>query len=337
MMETANAVQTWVMAGIDRLLHSATMGGLIDLMREVRVDQGILLVLMFLVGLGLGALFVMGCYAGELGRQARFLSQRDRRSNARVTCGSHLPGIIGVADAVNAELVAAEAERVEAQRAADEFARGLSALSHDVRTPLMGARGYLQLASGEQDAARRGEQLRLADERLAAMGGLLDELFSYARASDPDTPLDLEAVAVRPVVESALLGHFPEFEERGWEPVAELGDGVEVMADAEALARIVENLVVNALRHGAGPLAVRACEKAGRVELGFSNAVADPSALDATRLFDRFYQADPARSGGGSGLGLAVASELAAAQGMDLAASLAGDVLTITLTCRRAG
>ena len=327
----------WVANGMDRLLRSATMGGLIDLMREVRVDQGILLVLMFAVGLGLGGLLVLGCYAGELGRWSRFLGQRDRRSNARVTCDSHLPGIVGMADAMNAELEASASERVEAQRAADEFARGLSALSHDVRTPLMGARGYLQLAASEPDAARRAEQLRLADARLTAMGGLLDELFSYARASDPDTPLDLEPVAVRPVVESALLGHFPEFEERGWEPVVEMDSGVEVVADAEALGRIVENLVVNALRHGAGSLAVRVCEEAGHVALGFSNAVADPAAIDADRLFERFYQADPARSGSGSGLGLAVASELAEAQGMELAAALEGDVLTITLTCRKAG
>ena len=335
----AGPVLEWVADGVDRLLRSATMGGLIDLMREVRVDQGILLVLMFAVGLGLGGLLVLGCYAGELGRWTRFLDRRDRRSNARVTCDSHLPGIVGMADAVNAELAASESERVEAQRAADEFARGLSALSHDVRTPLMGARGYLQLAAGEPDAERRAEQLRLADARLAAMGGLLDELFSYARASDPDTPLDLEAVAVRPVIETSLLGHFPEFEERGWEPSVEMDGSAEVIADAEALARIVENLVVNALRHGAGPLCVRVREDAGteRVTLAFSNAVADPSTLDAERLFERFYQADPARSGSGSGLGLAVASELAAAQGMELAAALEGDVLTITLTCRRAG
>ncbi|NJE81775.1 HAMP domain-containing histidine kinase [Olsenella sp. SW781] len=168
------------------------------------------------------------------------------------------------------------------------------------------------------------------------MTGLLDELFSYARAADPDTPLELGPVALRPVLEQALLGHYPEFERRGWEPELTCGD-VMVEADAEALSRIAENLVANALRHGSGPLSVRARaagerdgEKDG-VAVEFSNPVADPSAIDADRLFERFYQADASRATVGSGLGLSVAAKLAEAQGMSLSARLDGATLTITL------
>lgn len=322
---------------------------------EARVVETVVLVSMLLVGAGLGALAVAAGYASELGRQARFLSSRDRTSNARVTCGSRLPGVGALADAVNAELDAAADERVDALRATDEFARGLSALSHDVRTPLTGARGYLQLAREETDPLRKDAQLAAADERLASMSGLLDELFGYARAADPDAPLELGPVALRPVVEAALLGHYPEFEARGWEPAVELGEPAPaVEADAGALTRIVENLVANALRHGAGPLVVRAAaagggekdarlavatgnaEKDARLAVEFSNRVADPSSIDASRLFERFYQADPSRATAGSGLGLAVAAQLATAQGMSLSARLTDDVLTITLVARRA-
>ena len=305
--------------------------------------EGIMLVGMLALGLGLGAVFVVACYATELGRQARFLARRERLSNARLTCGSRLPGMVGMVDAVNAEIDAADAERVEALRAADEFSRGLSALSHDVRTPLTGARGYLQLAREESDPTRKDEQLSAADARLAAMSGLLDELFSYARAADPDTPLELAPVAIRPVLEQVLLGHYPEFEARDWEPALDMVDSsIEVTADREALTRIVENLVVNALRHGSGPLAVRvrpAGEKDGEkrgVIVEFSNPVADPSAIDAARLFERFYQADASRSTAGSGLGLSVAAKLAAAQGMDLSARLNGEDLVVMLVARPA-
>ncbi|OUO48755.1 hypothetical protein B5F79_01290 [Olsenella sp. An285] len=291
---------------------------------------------LLLVGLGLGAFFVCVCYATELGRHARFLARRERLSNARLTCGSRLPGMVGMVDAVNAEIDAADAERVEALRAADEFSRGLSALSHDVRTPLTGARGYLQLAREESDSARKDEQLAAADARLAAMSGLLDELFSYARAADPDSPLELGPVALRPVLEQVLLGHYPEFEARGWEPELTCRDVV-VTANREALSRIVENLVVNALRHGSGPLAVhvhpageRDGEKNG-VAVEFSNPVADPSAIDVDRLFERFYQADASRSTAGSGLGLSVAAKLAEAQGMTLTAHLSGSTLVCEL------
>ena len=322
----------WLRSVAEWLLASSTMGSWVGVVERVRMVEGIVVAALLLVGLGLGAFFVCVCYATELGRQARFLARRERLSNARLTCGSRLPGMVALVDAVNAEMDAADAERVAALRAADEFSRGLSALSHDVRTPLTGARGYLQLAREESDPARKDEQLAAADARLAAMSGLLDELFSYARAADPDTPLELGPVALRPVLEQVLLGHYPEFEARGWEPELSCGDVV-VTADREALARIVENLVVNALRHGSGPLAVRvrpAGEKNG-VVVEFSNPVADPSSIDVDRLFERFYQADASRSTAGSGLGLSVAAKLAEAQGMTLTARLSGPNLVCQL------
>ena len=329
----------WLYSVADWLLESSTMNGWVRIFEGLRMVEGLLIVALLALGFGLGAVFVIGCYATELGRQARFLGCRERLSNARLTCGSRLPGMVGMVDAVNAEIDAADAERVEALRAADEFSRGLSALSHDVRTPLTGARGYLQLAREEADPARKDEQLAAADARLAAMSGLLDELFSYARAADPDTPLELGPVAVRPLLEQVLLGHYPEFEQRGWEPTLDCED-VSVEANAEALARIVENLVVNALRHGSGPLTARMhlageknAEKCG-VIVELINPVADPSAIDANRLFERFYQADASRSTAGSGLGLSVAAKLATAQGMSLTACLEGAELVVTLVAR---
>ena len=324
----------WLYSVADWLLESSTMNGWVRIFEGLRMVEGLLLVALLALGFGLGAVFVIGCYATELGRQARFLGCRERLSNARLTCGSRLPGMVGMADAVNAEIDAADAERVESLHAADEFSRGLSALSHDVRTPLTGARGYLQLAREETDPARKDEQLAAADARLAAMFGLLDELFSYARAADPDTPLELGPVALRPILEQVLLGHYPEFEARGWEPVLDMEDAsIEVTADREALARIAENLVVNALRHGSGPLAVhvRPAGEKDLVAVELSNPVADPSAIDADRLFERFYQADSSRATAGSGLGLSVAAKLAEAQGMTLSARLEGITLVVTL------
>ena len=322
----------WLEPIADWLLASSRMEWLAHVVEETHMADALLLASMLLVGVGLGALFAVGCYVTELGRQARSLSARDRSSNVRLTCGSRLPGMVGMVDAVNAELDAADEERVRALRASDEFSRGLSALSHDVRTPLTGARGYLQLARDEADPDTKDAQLAAADARLAAMSGLLDELFSYARAADPDTPLEIVPVALRPVLEQALLGHYPEFEERGWEP-ALVCDDVAVAADAEALGRIVENLTANALRHGSGSLRVTVRQKdgGGSVAAEFSNPVADPAAIDAERLFERFYQADHSRATAGSGLGLAVASQLAAAQGMGISARVEGDALIVTL------
>ena len=280
------------------------------------------------VGVALAALV----YERQLRRLARSLRERDAHSNTRLTVEAPGRGFAELAAAVNGQLDAAQKERVEALRRQREFQRDLASLSHDVRTPLMGAKGYVRLAQdgrerpGDEEAVAR--HLAAAEARLDDMQALLDQLFAYAQASDPDLALDLRPVRVLPLLADVLVGHYPAFDERGWEPQVDFEDeALATDADPEALARIFENLVGNALRHGASTLAVR---QRGRV-VTFANEVADPSALDVTRLFERFYRADASRSASGAGLGLAVSASLAEAMGMRLSARLEGRMLCIDL------
>ena len=323
----------WLEPFVDWLLAGPKMEWWAGVVEGLHMADAIMLAAMLLVGVGLGGVFVT--------RRATSPSSADRRASSppatvRATrasrAGAALPGVVGLVDAMNAELDAMEAERVEALRVADEFSRGLSALSHDVRTPLT-RRARLSAAGPRGgDPARKDAQLAAADARLAAMGGLLDELFSYARAADPDTPLELAPVSLRPVLEQVFSATIPSSRRAAgsrsssattwsWRPMP------------RPLRVSPRTLVANALRHGSGALRVTAHPAAEKnhVAVDFANPVADPAAIDADRLFERFYQADPSRATKGSGLGLAVAAELAAAQGMTLAAHVENTELIVTL------
>ncbi|OUO86020.1 two-component sensor histidine kinase [Gordonibacter sp. An230] len=275
-----------------------------------------------------GAVLAVLVYEWQLRRLARSLRERDAHSNTRLTVEAPGRGFAELAGAVNAQLDAAQQERLDGQRRQQEFQRDLASLSHDIRTPLMGAKGYLRLAQDEGDEVGRARRLAAAEARLDDMGALLDQLFAYAQANDPDLALDLVPVAVLPALADVLVGQFPAFERHGWEPRVDFEDeALSVDADAEALSRIFENLVANALRHGSGPLAVGqrgAC-------VTFANEVPDPATLDPERLFERFYRADASRSAPGSGLGLAVSASLAAAMNMRLSARLEGNMLVVEL------
>lgn len=299
-----------------------------------------LAVAMLALGMGLGALIAAALYATELKRIATFLRTRNKHSNARVTAGTPAPGIHELASVINDGLEETSRERIEALRSQEEFQRDLSALSHDIRTPLTGAKGYLQLALDETDDDVRTHHLDAAAARIDSTTELLDALFAYTKSTDPDLLLTPEVVEVEAAIERALLAHYPEFEARGWEPRISCAEGTTILADRDALARIFDNLIVNALRHGADAPRVSVSSQDGVARIEFANAVAPGTQIDADRLFDRFYQADSARNSSGSGLGLAIAANLARAMGMEISARIekgeggASDDLVISLASR---
>lgn len=271
---------------------------------------------------------VVVAYENELRRMGRWLEEYEHGSNGRPSVGFASPGVRAIALGLGRLL---DAERVERERGTLErkaFRRDLASLSHDIRTPLAGAKGYLELYETRSNEEARQRCVQEAAGRLDAMNVLVDGLFEYTKVLDSGIEGPLEAVEIYPVVVHALLGLYPAFEERGWEPTVAFEDeGCTVLANPDAFERVVSNLVVNALRYG---LAAPSVTQRGR-ELVFSNAVANPDAIDVERLFERFYRADPARAGKGGGLGLSIVAELCASMGMEVSAALLGDVLKITV------
>lgn len=329
--------------------------------------QTILLICVIVLGAA-GALCALVLLAREreLGRIACAIEARAEQGlgNARITLHVRSAGLTRLAQALNAEFDRTEEARIAAERAHGAFQQDLASLSHDIRTPLAGAQGYLQLAERTEDAEAAARFRAQATERLATMRELVDGLFDYARASDPDFALELEPVEVMPALSEALLTFYPDLNARGWEPrvlCAEADAGVCTLANREALGRVLMNLTVNALRHGMGAPTVEVAREtaspvtpagagtaarngaagtahtasavlpAGSVTIRFANPVADASRIDAERLFDRFYRGNAARTGEGTGLGLAIVARLVEAMGGTVAAQAADGTLTITV------
>ena len=195
-----------------------------------------------------GAALVSFRYERELRRMARFLDQREPTGNARMTAFVRTRGVLGIARGVNAELDELQNERIASQQARQAFQAGLTCLSHDIRTPLAGAQGYLQLVEDEADPAAKERYLSAAAHRLDDVRVLLDDLFSFAQVHDPSFEVAYEPVRPADVLGDVLAGLYPQFRERGWEPRVLLDDEEVVQADAEALARIFRKEPMSALQ-----------------------------------------------------------------------------------------
>ena len=196
----------------------------------------------------------------------------------------------------------------------------MACISHDIRTPLAGAMGYLQLLEGEPE--RQAEYLGIVGKRLEELEELLEELFLYTRLQGGSLPLECGKIAALPPLWDALAEFYPQLTAAGVEPELEFErEDVAVWASPEALGRVYRNLIANALRHGGGGLAVSGRDG----EICFSNQLPPGPRPDPAHLFERFYQSSPARGKGGDGLGLSIVRELMERMGGQGSAQIVGD------------
>ena len=214
------------------------------------------------------------------------------------------------------------------EREEKQLKRNITSLAHDIRTPLTGAAGYVQLARECNDPARKERYLQTAGERLKELGDMLEELFLYTKLTSAGFECSLSDVQVLPLLSSCLVAFYNEFGKRGIVPEVEFeSEGVRVRADEECLRRIFHNLIQNALLHGKDGLVIR---QKGMC-LDFENPVSETSRPDTEQIFEQFYKADTARRKGSSGLGLFIVKELVKKMGGSVKAELDGEKLRIVL------
>ena len=278
-----------------------------------------------LAALGI-ALLRLWAYRAQLLEMVRVLEETPPESNLRLTV--RMPGTAPrrLCQAVNKRLEEGRQLRLETQERERELKYTMACISHDIRTPLAGAMGYLQLLEGEPD--RQTEYLGIVRKRLEELEPLLEELFLYTRLQGGALPLECGEMAALPPLWDALAEFYPQLEAAGVEPALRFDrEDLKVWASPEALGRVYRNLIANALRHGG-----RGLEVSGREgEICFSNELRPGPRPDPEHLFDRFYQSSPAQAKGGAGLGLSIVRELMARMGGRVFAQITGDILEIRL------
>lgn len=218
--------------------------------------------------------------------------------------------------------------QIRYEKAQKQLKQNITALAHDIRTPLAGASGYVQLAGECRERGRQAYYLQAAEGRLKELGDMLEELFLFTKLSDTDFEPDMRRLQVLPLLGDCLVGMYLQFEEKGISPEVRFdSEGFRVDADEEYLRRIFHNLIRNALLHGTGNLVITQQEK----RLTFENAVSETSRPDTKQIFEQFYKADSARRKGSSGLGLFIVKELMEKMGGGVKAELEQEKLRIIL------
>lgn len=196
-------------------------------------------------------------------------------------------------------------------------------LSHDIRTPLTSLDGYFQLLASEKiDQDKKEHYLGIIRNRIESLNSMLDELFTYAKLQDINYSIELSELDITAVTADILMSFYDDIAGRGEEPVVSLSDEpVLINGNKEAYTRVVQNIIRNALVHGKN-LSISLRREATDVIFECSDELLNPdTVIDTSRVFDRFYKADKARTNAkGSGLGLAITKELVERMGGKISA-----------------
>ena len=242
--------------------------------------------------------------------------ERVRDASARLAGGDLAVRAPESGPAEVADLAASFNEMAESLERLFDARRELVAwASHDLRTPLANMQAMLEaLEDGLVEAATTLPVLR---EQVGVLSSLVDDLFELARIDAGALTLELRSAPLEPVVESCLRGVRADAQRRGIGLAASVPDDVTARFAPEKIERVLFNLLTNALRHtpSDGSVAVRVEQVDQEVQVSVEDTGEGLGDEARSRMFDRFWRGDPARSARGAGLGLAIARGLVEAHG----------------------
>lgn len=195
----------------------------------------------------------------------------------------------------------------------------ISNISHDLKTPITAVKGYVEgLLDGVADTPEKQEKyLRTIYNKANDMDRLINELTFYSKIDTNRIPYTFNKINVKEYFDDCFedIGM-----EMGQQQVAlsydnKVAPDVMVIADAEQIKRVINNIVGNSVKYMDKPeksIAIRVMDVGDFVQVEIADNGRGIAAKDLPYIFDRFYRTDTSRnsSKGGSGIGLSIVHKI---------------------------
>lgn len=218
-------------------------------------------------------------------------------------------------------------------------------VSHELRTPVTVIRGYAETLLGgalTTDPERAGAFLEKIHRHAERLASLIGDLLILSELESGETSPELA-----PVVIAGVAGHvcaLLEEKARGKKisiAMQGLGEALPVLADRGKLEQVMVNLLDNAIKYTPenGSIAISAAEAEGMVSIAVTDSGIGIPPKELSRIFERFYRVDAARSReqGGTGLGLAIVKHIVQLHGGSVSVeSTPGKGSTFSFTLKKA-
>lgn len=233
---------------------------------------------------------------------------------------------------INGVIEKSRADSLASQKSELALKETISNISHDIRTPLTSLDGYFQLLSEAKTDEERERYIAVIKSRISSLREMLEELFVYTKLSNESYEPETERINFSQLVFDTAFSFYDDFSRSGTEPQVNFcEEQLHINANEEAVRRIIQNIIKNAVVHGTGYVGFSLAEKDGRAVFTCSNSTEKADEIDLEKVFTRFYKADAARTRNSSGLGLAIAHDFTVKMGGEIKAGLNDDIFRIEI------
>ena len=237
-------------------------------------------------------------------RQLKDLKNKDTNELVH-TVGAHKE-LIGE---INSLLRENRTNRIEYVRKNHAVEQMMTNISHDLRTPLTSAMGYIQIIrNSDLSEEEKSRELAIVEQRLIRLEELINSFFEFSQIISSGRTPEKETVNFFAILEEAVVHYFDDYQNQHRKIILNCSEHrLSINSNKNMLLRIFDNLIGNALKHGEGDLNI-SVNINDEIRIRFENNLSDPS-VDISHIFDEFYTTDISRTKGNTGLGLAIAKQ----------------------------
>lgn len=236
-----------------------------------------------------------------------FHERLNQDTNTLITISTHDAHMRQLAADINTELKQLRKLRHHYEQGDLQLKAAVTNISHDLRTPLTAMCGYLDLLEQAEMSEEDKRMLAIIKGRCDVLKQLIEELFAYTSGTAMlITHPQLEAVNLNRFLEECLASYYAAFKKRQITPkITITKQPITRCLDKQALSRVIENILGNALKYSSGDLIISLSDNG---VISFTNHTETLDEVMINQLFDRFYTV---QTGGDSmGLSLSIAKEL---------------------------
>lgn len=264
-----------------------------------------------------------------ISRQLKEIKEQD--TNMLVHSGGSGKTSAELINEVNILLREIQRSRIYYQKKNHALEHMMTNISHDLRTPLTSAMGYIHIIqSSSLTEDEKNCKLAIVEKRLVRLEELINSFFEFSQIISNGKAPEKSEVNIIAVLEESIAHYYDDYCAGGREIIFTCSQHKRIVySNRNMLLRIFDNLISNALKHGVGSLTV-SIDTAEDVRIRFVNQLCDAD-IDIDRIFDEFYTTDISRTKGNTGLGLAIVKQFTEMLGGTVSAENANGCFRLTM------